>query len=165
MDLQVQARGDGSAPQDHARYEYASVLARGQTDAKLLLDFKRVSAFSYSDIHILRDLLKPFTAHVTTPHILAETSNFVDQAPQYKQAQVIGELRRYIDTVAELYRPAQMLAQRGEFAALGLTDTGIAELSSGVVVLTTDYHLSGKIDALGGHALNFNHSRSRASAG
>lgn len=126
-----------------------------QTDPKLIGSFKRVQMFSVADIESLRKLLRIFPDHITTPHILSETSNFIDQAPQQFRTALITQLRLYAEDVAEVYKPSVELMQRDAFSALGLTDAAIAELSAEVVVMTMDYRLSGKIEALGGNAFNF----------
>lgn len=130
-----------------------------RTDIALLQQFKRVQSFTYRDIELLRDFLRPYNGLVTTPHILSETSNFIDQAPPWHRVALVDELKNFIRGGAEVYSPATELIERNEFNALGLTDTGMAQLSANTVVLTVDYRLAGKIDAMGGHAVNFNHYR------
>jgi hypothetical protein len=131
-----------------------------RTDARLLHQFKRVQAFTYQDIELLREILQPYREFVTTPHILSETSNFIDQAPSWQRTALVDELKDFIRGGVELFEPAQTLIERDEFSALGLTDTGMAQLSAEAGVITVDYHLAGKIEAMGGNALNFNHLRS-----
>jgi hypothetical protein len=136
------------------------LLLVAQTDARILQEYKRVQSFTYQDIELLRNVLQPFQAHVTTPHILSETSNFLKQAPSWRRAGLGDAFKSFINEIAEIYEPAENLIVREEFNEFGLADTGLAQLSSDVVVITVDYPLSGKIEAIGGHALNFNHYRS-----
>jgi hypothetical protein len=130
-----------------------------RTDANLLQKFKRVKQFTYRDFERLQELLQPYRKFVTTPHILSETSNFLDQAPLRQRTALIEALKDFIRSGVEVYRPADELIDRDEFNAFGLTDTAIAQLSAEAVVLTVDYRLAGKIEAMGGNALNFNHYR------
>jgi hypothetical protein len=131
-----------------------------QTDPKLLDSFKRVNTFTPPDIDLLRKLLRDLPEQITTPHVLSETSNFVRQAsPPFRNA-LSEQLGLFIMGVDEIYKPAASLIEREEFIALGLTDTGIADVSERAVVITTDYKLSGKITAGGGNAINFNQQRS-----
>jgi len=130
-----------------------------RADATLLQQFKRVQQFTYQDIELLQSFLQPYEKFVTTPHILSETSNFLDQAPSWQRTALINALKDFIRSGVEVYRPAGELIERDEFNALGLTDTGIAQLSAEAVVLTVDFRLAGKIEAMGGNALNFNHYR------
>jgi hypothetical protein len=131
-----------------------------ETDLKLLERFKRVEQFTVRDVELLRTVLQPYVEMVTTPHILAETSNFVDQAPSAYRELLVGSLRVFIANIAELYSPAVQLIGRSEFNALGLTDTAVAELSTSAVVITQDFQLSGMIQAAGGSVINFNQLRS-----
>jgi hypothetical protein len=131
-----------------------------QTDLKILSTFKRVQMFTPSDIDLLRKSMRRFPKQVTTPHILSETSNFIDQAPALQRSALNDRFRLFIQEVAEIYRPAATLVDREEFNILGLSDVGALEISTEVVVLTMDYKLSGKIRAMGGNALNFNEARS-----
>jgi hypothetical protein len=133
-----------------------------RTDATLLNQFKRVRQFTFQDFERLQDILKPYRGFVTTPHILSETSNFVDQAPDWRRAALVDELKNFIGSGAEVYRAATRI-EREEFNVLGLTDTAMAQLSAEAVVVTVDYRLAGRIDAIGGHAVNFQSLSQRAS--
>ncbi len=89
--------------------------------------------------------MQPFRRFVTTPHVLAETGNFIDQAPQYRRADLLETYRGFIATQDEVYEDARSLANRDEFAALGLADTGLSSLSTRFTVITMDFQLTGKI--------------------
>ncbi len=115
--------------------------------------------FDYDDVTSLRMVMATFPRIVTTPHVLAETSNFLGQAPVHRRSALIRELASYTKTTVEEYRPAQALSQKAEFVALGLTDTGLIDLSDDVLVLTTDHNLAGRIVTSGGYALHFNDLR------
>jgi hypothetical protein len=132
----------------------------GRVDPILVLQFKRVRMFALADIAILRGLLAPFSRFATTPHILAETSNFIDQAPPQWRRALTQEFRRYIEHQAEVFIPAEALIQREAFHALGLTDTALLALSAETVVVTMDFHLAARIQLAGGNLLNFNHYKS-----
>ena len=132
----------------------------GNTDAGLLLTFKRVQSFEERDIVLLERLLRPFQRMVTTPHILTEVSNFVDQSPIYRRARLVEALREFIEDHVEIYEAASVLSNRSEFNSLGLSDTALASLSSDAVVITTDFHLSERIASQGGQTINFSRARS-----
>jgi len=136
------------------------LLLVARTDETLLNQFKRVQVFTYEDIELLTELLRPYAEFVTTPHILSETSNFIDQAPSWRRSALVDCLKEFIDGGVEVFQPARLLIERDEFNALGLTDTAMSQLSDEAVVMTVDYRLAGKIEAMGGNALNFNHYRS-----
>jgi len=136
------------------------LLLVAKTDESLLRTFKRVQSFEPSDISLLDEVLAPFNGFLSTPHVLAEVSNFVDQAPQHRRSELVQELKHYIHAHREHYEAASLLCERGEFEKLGLADTGLSRLSSESTVITTDHHLAGKIQASGGSVVNFNHARS-----
>lgn len=132
-----------------------------QTDISLLRTFKRVQNFDTQDVELLRDVLEPFQTIITTPHVLAETSNFIDQAPRYRRADLFETFRDFIKSNAESYEESTILSQRHEFFDLGLADTGLSSLSSQFTVITMDFHLSGRIQKAGGAVINFQHTRSK----
>ncbi len=133
----------------------------GRTDITLLEKFKRIGMFSRQDLELLRDILLPFDSFVTTPHILSETSNFLDQAPYWLRAALLQEFKNFIRQGVEVYDPAESLMERDEFNVFGLTDTALSKLSSDAVVITVDFRLAGKIASNGGHVLNFTHFRAK----
>jgi hypothetical protein len=120
-----------------------------------LLRWKRVSQFSTQDASVLAGLLGTFREIATTPHVLAETDNFVDQAPIYRRQDMKGALAQFIELSPERYRPAGELATQKEFFSLGLTDCGLIDFQAEAVVITTDFELAGRVSALGGIAINF----------
>ncbi len=131
-----------------------------ETDPALLGTFKRVSSFELEDLRLLAQVLIPFRSLVTTPHVLAEVSNFVDQAPTYRRSDLIAALVRFVYENGEVYEAAKDLVTRPAFVSIGLADTSLLALSKGTMVVTTDYHLWGRIAAENGHCINFNHLRS-----
>jgi hypothetical protein len=130
-----------------------------ETDPSLLRSFKRVQIFDERDIPILANVLRAFSRLISTPHVLSEVSNFVDQAPQYRRVQLIEVLKRFIDDDDEVYEEARMLSMEETFAPIGLTDTGLFSLSNRATIVTMDFRLAGAIDSAGGSAINFNHLR------
>jgi len=56
-----------------------------ETDPSLLRTFKRVQTFEERDIALLDRLLSEFDTLLSTPHVLAEASNFIDQAPAHAE--------------------------------------------------------------------------------
>jgi hypothetical protein len=135
-----------------------------QVDLAILRSFKRVSLFRTSDLVPLRDLVEAFSALITTPHVLTEVSNFVDQAPPQWRPQLIDALRGFAEHQEERYEQASGLAMRNEFQHLALTDTGLLSLSKDAVVATLDYELYHRILAAGGRAVHFDEVRGEYSA-
>lgn len=132
-----------------------------QTDISLLRTFKRVQAFNSQDVDLLSIVLQPFRRFVTTPHVLAETGNFIEQAPLYRRADLLETYRSFIADQDEIYEDARSLTDRDEFLALGLADTGLSSLSSRFTVITMDFLLTGKIQQAGGSVINFQQVRAQ----
>lgn len=131
------------------------------TDASLLVSYKRVDLFVAEDLTLLAKLLKEFSSFMTTPHVLAEVSNFVDHAPLYRRDDLKLALKRFIEANQETYEAAAKLISYQEFQALGVADTGLLALSTYATVLTVDHHLWSRILAVGGSCINFSHARSQ----
>jgi len=133
----------------------------GLTDPSLLVTFKRVDTFDAEDLSLLGRLLRRYQSLITTPHVLTEVSNFVDQAPQYRRRELVAALRHFVEGHRELYEASSKLVGHQDFEHLGISDTGLSALSFDAVVITTDFHLWGRILSHGGNCVNFNHLRSK----
>jgi len=130
-----------------------------ETDQALLRTYKRVSTFEESDARLLASELQPFETVVTTPHVLAETTNLLDHAPLYRRSALFDTLRRFIDGHQEWYEEARTLCRLESFMNLGLADTALLSVSRRATVITVDWRLAGKIELQGGRVVNFNHLR------
>jgi len=130
------------------------------TDRSLLKRYKRVQMFDDHDVPLLLELLRSFRSTLTTPQVLTEVSNLLGQAPSHARAHLMDALTGYISSWREIYVESKELAQRDTFHGFGLTDASLEQLSSEHTVITEDYRLAGKIQAMGGKAINFNHLRS-----
>jgi len=134
-----------------------------QVDLSIVRSFKRVSQFRASDLQPLRDMVEAFSSLTTTPHVLAEVSNFVDQAPVQWRSQLIEALRSFAEDHQERYESSAQLMSREEFRKLALTDTALLSLSREMVVATLDYRLHGQILAWGGQTIHFDDVRGAGS--
>ena len=130
-----------------------------QVNLDMLRTFKRVRGFSASDLQPLRDMVEAFSALITTPHVLTEVSNFVDQAPLPWRPQLIAALQKFAREQQERYERSADLVLRDEFKQLALADTALLSLSDKVSIATLDYELYGRIVARGGKAIHFDHVR------
>ena len=130
-----------------------------ETDRSLLGTFKRVNLFTLGDVPKLASLLEQYQELVTTPHVLAEVSNFLDQAPAHRRADLIRSFSTFIQNSREAFERAKQLVTASDFESLGITDTALLSLSSNLTVVTTDYELWGRIVRVGGNCVNFNHFR------
>lgn len=138
------------------------LLLVARVDVELLFSFKRMSIFEVGDQQILHAILQRYGHIITTPHVLAEVSNFVDQAPPHRRRALIAALRAFVLEQQEHYERATTLVTRAEFDGLGMADTGLLSLSFRATVLTTDARLYARILNSGGTVLNFSHQRGYA---
>jgi hypothetical protein len=131
-----------------------------RVDIGLLRNFKRVRSFTVEDAQLLWSLATSFAAIVATPHVLSQTSDFVEQAPDYRRPALIEALRSFIAEHNEWYEEARLLCGLDQFQSVGLADAGLLSISGRATVVTADRKLAGQIEGRGGHVINFNHYRS-----
>ena len=114
----------------------------GIADQKLIASFKRTGShgFSIGDFELLQRVIRFLGGKVTTtPHILAETSNYIFQLKRPSQLCVLKKAATMIEGFSELYADACVLTKRGEFLTHGLTDTAILEAGkNGSLILSVD---------------------------
>jgi hypothetical protein len=142
------------------------LLFVGAADQQLIASFKRTSSlgFSVGDFELLQRVKKFLGGKVTTtPHILAETSNYIFQLGRPSQLSVLKRAATMIEGFSELYADACALTKRGEFMTHGLTDTGILEAGqNGSLIISVDYDLVACAAKANLGAINFNHLRKLA---
>jgi hypothetical protein len=138
----------------------------GFADQKLIASFKRTSSlgFSVGDFELLQRVIQFLGNKVTTtPHILAETSNFIFQLGKPSRLCVLKKAATVIEGFSELYADACELTKRGEFMTHGLTDTGILEAAKdGSLIVSVDYDLVASAAKCNLGAVNFNNIRKLA---
>lgn len=93
--------------------------------------------------------------HISTPHVLAETSNHLGSGPQEIVQGGNAALSDYIAVLTEIHVPAQTIAAMPEMTALGLTDAGILQLADQKIkVISMDFHLCNRLHEKGVAAIN-----------
>lgn len=135
----------------------------GFADQKIIASFKRTSSlgFSIQDFELLQRVIRFLGNRITTtPHILAETSNYIFQLGKPSQFCVLTKAATMIDGFSELYASACELTKRREFLTHGLTDTGIFEAAkNGSLIISVDFDLVAHAGKANVGAINFNHIR------
>ena len=130
----------------------------GEVAPERLGKAKRVRQFIFDHFDALRDELKHCSAHVTSPHILAEASKLIGSGDQLIIDGLDQALASYILDVEEVYRPARDMVGDAGFWRVGLTDTVLLRMASDRVVLFTDDHaLFGMASARGVEVVNILH--------
>lgn len=135
----------------------------GSIDPKLIGKHKRTNQFIPEDFRLLQSVVRRFPRIVTTPNILTEVSNLLDQTEErISQAlhAVLGALIK-AETFGERYVRGLDAVSIQEFHRLGVTDASVLFLAGKeqLLVLTEDIHLYLALSRRGIEALNFNHVR------
>jgi len=137
------------------------VLAIGLTDRDMISRFKRTAAYSAADYDLLVEELAPFRQVVTTPTVLAETSNHLGQLGSPARESALGRLFDMVLVWQEHYRASASVMRDADYLRLGLTDVAICDAAlAGRTIFTTDLGLYLTLSRRGASVVNFNHLRS-----
>lgn len=116
---------------------------------------KRLKEFDQDDFDLVVRLATESSNHISTPHILAEVSNFLGSGKQQLVEGGTVAFAEYIALLNEIYVPAEDVVSSPEFHALGLTDAAIHHLAeSDTRVISVDFHLCNRLAAKGVEAIN-----------
>lgn len=132
----------------------------GAYDPRQLGRHSRTEQFAPEDFDLLLAFLQQFERIVTTPHVLAETSNLMGQLTGRVRAGCFALLAEIVARMHEHHTPATTIVVNPAFAQFGVADTAIYDASpSTYLVLTDDLPLSGYLRNRGVDVLNFNNIR------
>lgn len=142
------------------------VLAVGSIDKKQLGLMSRTKEYDAGCYNVLCNIIRPYTRHLSIPHVLSETSNLLGAGRNEKLPGVKAWLGGYISRLSEIYQPSRQIVSQSAYAQFGLTDAAIAQVSlrgdlgrDGVSILTDDGRLYGYLARIGAQAINFSHWR------
>jgi hypothetical protein len=111
------------------------LLVIGTIDRGRIERHKRLGQFRESDFDLLLSLLAGSSGVVFTPHVLAETSNFLETGTDADKARNLAVLAEFAKTGEEIHVPASEAMDRSEYRWLGLTDAALLCCTSGGGVL------------------------------
>lgn len=132
----------------------------GMYDPQFIPKFKRTRTFAIEDFYTLLRFFRYFSRVVTTPNILTEVNSLANQLPDNIKLVFYPIFAAQIAALDEQYIESIKVASTTPFLKLGLTDTGILNLTQGEhLVLTDDFPLAGHLDKRGIDVINFNHVR------
>jgi hypothetical protein len=133
----------------------------GGYDLRLVGDgkYKKLSKYCAEDYRLLFNLKNAFKKSVTTPHVLTEVSNLVNDLPEQTKSACLKKFYETFVEIDELTIPSMDAAQRPDFHFLGLTDSALALVSDQFLIVTDDLRLVKKMNESGLEALNFTHLR------
>jgi hypothetical protein len=121
---------------------------------------KRLGRFTQDDFDLVEQIAAQSSRHVTTAHILTETSNFLGSGQQQLVHGATDLFSRYVGAVDEIFIPARDVGNSVEFRALGLTDAAILHFAqSDVRVVSVDNHLCNRLSQKGVDVVNPWHFR------
>ncbi|TVQ05152.1 MAG: hypothetical protein EA338_00770 [Roseinatronobacter sp.] len=136
------------------------LLLLGNLDRNEVGKNKRIKRYSVNELDLLVSFATQFPRHVSTPHVLTETSNLIGAGEREEVRGATSAFAQYCMQVDEQFCEARVISQGRWLEKLGLTDAAIIEklVPKGVLVLTDDYKLAGHINFLGGEAVNIWHA-------
>lgn len=138
-----------------------AVLLVGQLGVGYIEKNKKTRNYTSDDFDLLVELLNNFKDIITTPHILAETTNLIDWMTGKHRSNLFTYLEYFIKQKQEIYFPAESIIKNTVFSQLGLTDTGMIEVAktNNFVIITSDLDLYNYSISQNLKAINFNHIR------
>lgn len=132
----------------------------GSTNKARITKFNRTQIFVPEDYELLIDIFQTFQKVLTTPNILTEVSNLINQLGEPEKSQCFSIFARDIVQLDEIYTESHTIAATDKFTKFGLTDCGIAALAIGkYLVLTEDFKLANYLQTIGIDTVNFNNIR------
>lgn len=123
---------------------------------------RRTRVYTVDDFALLKLLIGDAAVFVTTPNVLAETSNLIRQFDQARLAPVLQAFRGYAKTATETYVASADGVGSADFDRLGLNDVSILDAQEPDMTLITDDLQRYLTSAMSGRkVLNFTHERER----
>lgn len=136
------------------------LLILGAVDREAVSRFKRTKRFIPEDFDLARRFVSNFHKLGTTPSILTEASNLLNELNAPLSQSVLLAMARWIAAAIERYVPSRELILLPHYSKLGLADASISAVaSSEFLVLTDDFKLSQVLESSGMQVVNFNHLR------
>jgi rRNA-processing protein FCF1 len=133
----------------------------GKVNRERITRFKRTEQFLAEDFDILLRLLNLFAIKFTTPNILTEVSNLINQLSEPERTQCYAILSQEVLQFSETYIESSKASFLDSFVRFGLTDSCIQILAKdNYLVLTDDFKLASHLRSDGVAVINFNHIRS-----
>lgn len=130
------------------------LLIVGRFSPDLISRHKRTRKYSIEDFELLLRIATNAPSLVTTPNVLTEASNLLDDDERLQRI-----LALLVNQAQETFVESRTACAQPEFPRLGLADAAILEASAGHGVLTDDLGLYLALQDRGIESWNFNHFR------
>lgn len=133
----------------------------GKYDKNFIKQFKKTEQFSIEEFNFLDKFISKFRKVITTPHILAELSNFSFQIKEPKLKSYLGVLITVVREMEEKYISKDLITRNSLINRLEFTDLSIMEatLDKKCLVLTNDFKFAAYLEINKCEVMNFNHLR------
>jgi rRNA-processing protein FCF1 len=126
------------------------LLIVGLMDKSLISTHKRTSIYASIDFENLVFLIGDLEKVVTTPNVLTEVDNLLNNFQKGHRWAYYQVLRELISKSTEKFLESKKIIEVNPFFELGLTDTGILEISKNCdFLITGDSKLADYANALG----------------
>lgn len=123
-------------------------------------DFKRTVQFINNDVVLLRRVVSAFSRLITTPNIVTEVDNLSRNLPEREHQNLSKAVNLVFDQAVEIYVPSKVVLSTSDHPRFGVSDcVSLSLIDQGVLTITDDFKLYGKIVQLGYDAININHVR------
>lgn len=133
----------------------------GYVNRERIARFKRTKQFLPEEYDLLVNFIRTFSKLVTTPNILTEVSNFINQLKEPERSQCYALLAESTEIIQENYVPSLKIVKQGwGFQKYGLTDCSLVSLARDeYLVLTNDLKVADYLQSQNVDTINFNHLR------
>jgi hypothetical protein len=135
------------------------VIVVGSYKAEWLGKHRRTLAFDMAEYRLLMRLLGRCEKRLTTPNILTEVDNLSRQLPQNEHVWIAEHFNKLAANMFEIYHQSYEHLGGDLHCKVGLTDAILIHLSASHLVVTADFPLASRIEAMGRNVINFNHIR------
>jgi hypothetical protein len=126
------------------------LLIVGLIDKSLISSHKRTSIYESTDFENLALLIGDLEKVVTTPNVLTEVDNLLNNFQKGHRWVYYQVLRELISKSTEKFLESKKISDLDPFFELGLTDTGVLELSKNCdFLITGDSKLADYANAFG----------------
>ncbi|WP_375453857.1 hypothetical protein [uncultured Methylobacterium sp.] len=138
------------------------LLFVGTASEAYIAAHRRTRAYTVDDFVLLKLLIADAAVFVTTPNVLAETSNLIRQFDRPRLTPILDVFRSFAAAASETYVRSAQGVGAADFERLGLNDVTILEAQEpDVTLITDDLNLYLTSATAGRKVLNFTHERER----
>lgn len=137
------------------------LLVVGMT-SRAIIERHKVISYTEPDFDVLLNVLQSYSQVITTPGVIAETSNWAGYISGEDGRRVTLSFQAWISGSREYYRSARDIASSEPFVRLGFADASVLQASKRGTLLTDDLPLYLEAERLRIRVVNFNHLRVQA---